>query len=251
MWVNRLRKFLDVAYKTNPKSPNAAAAQKFIESTFPEQSRRALLQLPVSSLSSIPLYDLLKGFDMDLSFSTKSADSKWPIADSAALELYGSYVAGTVAELCCDLVFVHHGANISDRKRRELKQAASKMGIALQTVNIARDIKVDSAIGRVYIPTDWLSDQDLSPEDVLQRPALPKMKKLRSKLLAKAFAIYDEARPAIEELPEEVRGPMRVAIESYMEIGRVLKDEDYLVTSGRATVPRLRRTLVAWRALYK
>ena len=42
---------------------------------------------------------------------------------------------------------------------------------------------------------------------------------------------------------------MRVAVESYMEIGRVLRQEDYEVKAGRATVPKLKRVRVAWQAL--
>jgi len=40
-----------------------------------------------------------------------------------------------------------------------------------------------------------------------------------------------------------------VAVESYMEIGRVLLQGDYQVKAGRATVPKLQRIKVAWRAL--
>ncbi|EHK97460.1 putative Bifunctional lycopene cyclase/phytoene synthase [Glarea lozoyensis 74030] len=42
---------------------------------------------------------------------------------------------------------------------------------------------------------------------------------------------------------------MRVAVECYMEIGRVLRGKGYVVKRGRATVPILRRLRVAWGAL--
>ena len=123
------------------------------------------------------------------------------------------------------------------------------MGIALQYVNIARDISVDASNGRVYIPTTWLKDEGLGPEDIIKEPTSSKAETLRQRLLDRAMDIYHEAKGAIEELPHEARGPMRVAVESYVEIGRVLREPGYKLKAGRATVPKLRRLRVAWKAL--
>lgn len=123
------------------------------------------------------------------------------------------------------------------------------MGIALQYVNIARDIIRDAAIGRVYIPTTWLKEFGLTPQDVLARPSSLKIDALRERLLKKAFGEYKEAYSALARLPVDARAPMRVAIESYMEIGRVLREAGYVVKEGKATVPKLRRIKVAWKAL--
>lgn len=86
---------------------------------------------------------------------------------------------------------------------------------------------------------------------VIKNPHSTRIEKLRSRLLDRAFEIYEEAREIIENLPEEVRGPIRVVVESYMEIGRVLRQGDYEVKAGRATVPKLKRIRVAWQALNK
>lgn len=248
--ISHLRTYLDLAYSSQPPNANNAKALEFIKSTFPKDTHHALLHLPVGYLSRQPLYDLLKGFEMDLKFSDESAKAHvWPVDSDSSLEQYGKYVAGTVAELCCELVFHHSGLQSSETEQRRTKKAAVEMGIALQTVNIARDIAVDAALGRVYIPTEWLEEQHITPQGILKDPSQPKALKLRSRLLAKAFAIYDKSKPALEELPSAARGPMRVAIESYMEIGRVLQHEGYTVKAGRATVPTWRRIWVAWKAL--
>jgi 15-cis-phytoene synthase/lycopene beta-cyclase len=125
------------------------------------------------------------------------------------------------------------------------------MGIALQYVNISRDIATDAAIGRVYLPTSWLKEAGLTPQDVLEKPDKPLIEKLRAKLLNKAFGVYKEAQPALAQLPYDARAPMRVAVESYMEIGRVLREKGYKVKEGKATVPKMRRLKVAWKALSK
>lgn len=198
--------------------------------------------LPTHLLSPQPLYDLLEGFKTDLEFSDEPR--KFPIADDKELELYGARVAGTVAELCIELVFHHSYSAGTAVKRDEIVAAGGRMGIALQCVNIARDIARDAVISRVYLPTTWLKEQDLTPEDVIKRPSGPKIEELRSKLLEKAFGIYQEAHFALARLPRDARAPMRVAIESYMEIGRVLQEKGYTVKEGKATVPKLRLSLI-------
>lgn len=175
--------------------------------------------------------------------------SRHPIKTEADLETYAARVAGTVAELCLELVYHHIETSSSASQRERLTKAGGRMGIALQYVNIARDIAVDTRIGRVYLPTSWLSENDLSPELVLEDPGSAKVDKVRSRLLDEAMRIYEETRGAIEQLPPEARGPMRVAVESYMEIGRALTEKNYRLKAGRATVPKMRRLKVAWHAL--
>lgn len=249
-WIERLRLFLDLSYARDQKQE----LRRFVAESFPTDSHQALLLLPTSYLSKPPLYGLLKGFEMDLQFGKDAAASGvsgWPIGTAQELDQYGVYVAGTVAELCIDVILHHHAEPDAMKKRAALKQAGCRMGVALQTVNISRDIAVDAQLGRVYIPSQWLVEVELTHEAVLAGEHPDKLASLRCKLLDYAFAIYEEARPAIEELPVDARGPMRVAIESYMEIGRVLRRKGYQVVPGRATVPRWRRLVVAWSALSK
>ena len=138
---------------------------------------------------------------------------------------------------------------MAKKQRKHIVQAGGRMGIALQYVNIARDISVDASNGRVYLPTTWLKEKGLTPEDIIKDPTGSQAETLRQRLLNSAFEIYDEAKGAIEQLPEEARGPMRVAVESYVEIGRVLRQPGYKLKAGRATVPKLKRLMVAWNAL--
>ena len=245
-WISNINHYLDLTF--GPTSPGKhGSVQEFIRSTFPVSTQSALLMLPTTYLSPTPLYELIKGFETDLQFSSHS--NTFPIQDEPSLSTYGAQVAGTVAESCLELVYYHTAAITPDAQRRKIVGAGGKMGIALQYVNIARDVAIDAADGRVYLPSTWLRQEDLSPRDVLKHPTHPQVEKLRQKLLDCAMAIYDEAKLAIEELPIEARAPMRVAVESYVEIGRVLRAPGYKVKAGRATVPRLRRLLVAWKAL--
>lgn len=242
-WIAKLQKFLELSY--GPHKP--AEVKAYIHENFPPSAHSALELVPTHILSDEALYELLEGFRTDVLFNSPGANGKtnFPIVEESDLEQYGFRVAGTIGMLCLDLVF-HHTAHGQDKAL--LFNAASEMGIALQFVNIARDVSVDAALKRVYLPTSWLKEEGLTPEDVIAEPTGPKIEMLRKRLLGKGFERYRASRPQMELIPGEARGPMTVAVESYMEIGRVLA-EGGLRVEGKATVPVLRRMGVVWKTL--
>ncbi|KAH6620191.1 Squalene/phytoene synthase-domain-containing protein [Boeremia exigua] len=241
-WIAHLNKFLDLAY-SGPRSRPALI--KYVFGHFPADTRSALVQLPTEKLSRKPLQDLLLGFDMDLAFDTASP----PITNEDDLKLYAERVAGTVAQMCIELIFRTYTTSLNRKEQHEVEIAGNSMGVALQYVNIARDIAVDAKIGRVYLPTTWLSEAGLTQKAVLEQPSGPRVESIRNRLLDNAFDLYNASKHSIEQLPSEAAGPIRVAVESYMEIGRTLRQKGYMVKAGRATVPKWRRLLVAWQTL--
>ncbi|KAI1339318.1 hypothetical protein F5Y15DRAFT_383946 [Xylariaceae sp. FL0016] len=250
-WIKKLTGFLDLVYTTDGvRSSSDKTVKDYIEQNFPESARSALELLPTSLLPKEPIYGLLDGFKMDLTF-TKST-GEFPINNESDLELYAERVASTVGELCLWLVFHHSTAKLPHDKELVLVQAAKTMGHALQYVNIARDIQVDADIGRVYLPTTLLKPQGLTQTDVLKDPNQIPVYRVREQLLSLAFKEYTRSRPVMNMLPSEIRGPLVVAVESYMEIGRVLEAQKWgesVPRKGRATVPRTRRIWVAWKNL--
>jgi 15-cis-phytoene synthase / lycopene beta-cyclase len=185
---------------------------------------------------------------MDLAFT----HAEFPIKNEADIRAYAHRVASTVGELCLWLVFRHSSVRLPEENESKLIQAAITMGHALQYVNIARDIQVDAEMGRVYLPTDWLSQEGLTPQDILASPRQLKVEVLRQRLLSLAFKEYERSRPTMNLLPDDIRGPLVVAVESYMEIGRVLREKSGIPSKtkrGRVTVPRFRRLWVAWKNL--
>jgi 15-cis-phytoene synthase/lycopene beta-cyclase len=263
-WVQKLKTYLDLSYgaikKTedgkiiHTKDANQGSATLYTVRNFPPNAQLTLLLLPTWRLAKEPLYELIKGFEMDLMFSNKSPSG--PIKTESDLDLYGARVAGTVALLCIQLVLYHHPGTPESQARR-LMSAGHDMGIALQYTNIARDLGVDARDGRCYVPPDWLKKEKLTPESFVNglKASAPedffvkKVETVRQRLLDRAFSFYRDSVGAIEELPRPARAPMRVAVESYMQIGRELQSPGYKVQAGRATVPKWKRILVAWRAL--
>ena len=240
-WIAQLSAFLDARYNTEVQKSFADVLDG-----FPPSTRLTLASLPTNILSRRPFDDLLCGFATDARFLA----GETPIADLPALEVYAARVAGTVAESCLELCFHHCPSQLSAADRAAVLSAGRTMGQALQLVNIARDVVTDAkTLRRVYLPATWLKERDLTARDILGDPTSEAVQALRQCLLDVAFRLYEEARPSIEMLPPGARAPMRVAVESYMEIGRTLRRPGYAVRAGRATVPAWRRLYVAWNAL--
>ncbi|RKF79817.1 Bifunctional lycopene cyclase/phytoene synthase [Golovinomyces cichoracearum] len=253
-WISKLTEFLDLSYADDQPDlfEKHYRIESFISENFPKSTRSALQLVPTRYLSCKPFYDLLEGFKTDVEF-LKARDGNFvdnfPIKDEHQLKLYAARVAGTIAELCLELVFYHGTSKITPAQQNRFLEAGRLMGVALQYVNISRDIEIDARIRRVYLPTVWAKEVNTSPEHILEQPFGPAVEKMRSRLLDKAFTIYQTARCDMAELPAEARAPLRVAVDSYMEIGRVIREKNYQLKKGRATVPIGRTIRVAWKSM--
>ncbi|TGZ78407.1 terpenoid synthase, partial [Ascodesmis nigricans] len=217
--LQNLRTFLTLSY--TPVS--ARKLHTFVHNTFPPWSHAALLSLPTKHLTLAPLLGLLDGFEIDLLFTSTSAT---PIKTTQDLDRYAHHVAGTVGTMFTQLVLAHSSSSHSpppdEKPSTALLQAADTMGIALQYINIARDIAKDALIGRCYIPASWLREHSLTPCDILQDPDLG-VKLARERFLMRAEGLYRETRGALRGLPVEARAGAVVAVEAYVDIGRRLR----------------------------
>lgn len=273
-WVAKLKMFLDLSYGAAEKKPdgtivrpgdkNQGAATLFVMQQFPEEAQLSLLLLPTQCLGKEPLYELLRGFEMDLAFDVSRKGAEGPIKSDADLDIYSARVAGTVALSCIQLALFHHGppAGTETEVQKRLMVAGHDMGIALQYINIARDLLVDARLGRSYVPPAWLKKEKLTPDSfvagLLKHGTdgsddggffAKKIVVIQGRLLDRAFELYWSNVGMIEKLPIEARGGMRVAVESYVQIGRTLREAKPRMKEGKATVPAWKRVMVAWKAL--
>lgn len=253
-WIQHFTHFLDVAYA---KQHDSAAMEKAL-APFPADAQSILRLLPVDKLPSRPLYELIDGFKMDLKFSDEKAQNTPVIQTEQDLERYATCVAAGVGELCLSLVYAHDpdkSMTSARANREECTEAGIKMGRVLQYINIVRDVTNDAKDGRCYIPHVWFTQ----PRDEMSASQeAQEVLQARKRILQTAFEGYAANRDAIEALPPYARGGIRVAVESYVEIGRVLRDRiarglplDFAGggKKGRASVPKLRRIWVGWRTM--
>jgi len=78
---------------------------------------------------------------------------------------YCYYVAGLVGLMLTDL-FLAYG-HVKERHHDQLRALAADFGLALQKVNILRDLRADLLEGRCYWPSEILERHGLSPATVL------------------------------------------------------------------------------------
>lgn len=164
----------------------------------------------VAARHAIPLeypLALLRGFAMDV--QAREYETLDDVLD------YAYHVAGVVGVMMAHIMGVRDEATL-DR--------ASDLGIAFQLTNIARDIRADAQIGRIYLPRCWLEEAGISATDVLSGGAD------RDRLFAVALRLLDAAEPyyrsaAIGEraLPPRCAWTIGAARRIYQGIGKEIR----------------------------
>ncbi|WP_052175177.1 phytoene/squalene synthase family protein, partial [Paracoccus sanguinis] len=120
---------------------------------------------------------------------------------------YAYHVAGVVGVMMARVMGVRDEAAL-DR--------ACDLGMAFQLTNIARDILDDAAIGRVYLPHDWLVG--LPPLGPGTTPS-PALHGAALRLLDLAEPYYASARAGLPALPLRAAWSIAAALRIYRQIG--------------------------------
>lgn len=149
-------------------------------------------------------------------------------ATLSELRDYSARVAATVGVMMCVLMRV--------RDPHALARAAD-LGVAMQLTNIARDVGEDAAAGRIYLPTDWLSEAGCPPEAFLADPRPdPQIRAIVARLLAEAERLYQRAEAGVRALPVDCRAGIFAARHIYAGIGTSV------ARAGHDSVTRRART---------
>ena len=97
---------------------------------------------------------------------------------------------------------------------------ACDLGLAFQLTNIARDIVEDAAIGRVYVPLQWLHTAGIPADELCEPRHRQALAGVASRLLAAADPYYASARAGLAALPVRSAWSVATARDVYREIGR-------------------------------
>ncbi|MBX7459653.1 phytoene/squalene synthase family protein [Qipengyuania huizhouensis] len=149
--------------------------------------------------------DVIGGFAMDATgFSPKNERD---------LLRYCYHVAGAVGIMMAHIMGV-------DPEDGETLDRANDLGIAFQLANISRDVVEDAAVGRVYIPADWLAEAGLAPGD----HALPENRFVLAGVMPRMIALMEKheaaARLGTKRLRFRSRWAVLAAANIYGAIGR-------------------------------
>lgn len=151
--------------------------------------QNALVEFPIAKND---LLDLVDGVERDLT------QTRYATFD--ALRVYCHGVAGTVGLACLPLFGL--GPDLH-------RTFAEKLGLAMQLVNIIRDVKTDALRGRIYLPQEDLARFGFGEAEVLAQVYNDNYRRMMVFQAERARAVFAEARAA---LPAESRRRARPAL---------------------------------------
>ena len=147
----------------------------------------------------------LEGFRLDA--------EGWRPQDGADLVRYCHHVAGVVG---CMMAVV---MGVPGEDEATLQRAAD-LGIAFQLANIARDVADDHAIGRCYLPIQWMEQAGVDSTDPLNPERRDALLAIVRRITDLALAYERSAEPGIARLPLRSRWAVLSAKSIYGGIGR-------------------------------
>lgn len=176
--------------------------------------------------------ELIEGMAMDVQ-GTRYANLR-------ELLLYCYRVAGTVG------LMMSHVMGLRDESA--LKHAAD-LGIAMQLTNIARDVTEDAAMGRIYLPLDWLDEANIAPDDIAAPANREKLAVITVRLLREAERYYRSGDAGLWYLSFRSACAVSAARHVYSEIGSLLLKRGARAWDQRSYVTGSRKLWVVLRGV--
>ncbi|NML16854.1 phytoene/squalene synthase family protein [Azohydromonas caseinilytica] len=159
----------------------------------------------------------LRGFRMDV-----QGEHYETLSDTL---LYCYRVAGVVGLMMARVMGTRDAATL-DR--------ACDLGLAFQLTNIARDIVEDAAIGRIYVPLQWLHTAGIPPEEVGEPRHRAALAGVAARVVAAADPYYASALLGLGALPVRSAWSVATARGVYREIGRKVRQRGAQAWDARA-----------------
>jgi phytoene synthase len=159
-------------------------------------------------------------------------------------DLYG-YMHGSAAVIGAMMLPVL-GARHPDARAR-----ATDLGIAFQLTNFLRDVAEDWDRGRIYLPLEDLARFDLSEDDFRRRQVTRQLRGLLAFEIDRTRALYRRAEEGWGMLAPRSQVCIRIAHRLYGEILDRIEAADHEVFTYRASVPLLRKLVVAGREVLR
>ena len=159
-----------------------------------------------------------------------------------ALIIYCYQVAGTVGLMVCDIFGV---------KDKKMRYFAIDLGIAMQLVNISRDIYEDSVRNRIYLPESLIGKN--LPEEIADptKKTAAKIDVARKKMINLANIYFASASQAIDHLPRGTALAVKLASALYQQIGYQLIQTQYQHKEKRCYVSNFSKLLITLKVIAK
>ena len=168
---------------------------------------------------------VLDGMDLDV-----AEDIVAP--DLATLDLYCDRVASAVGRLSIKVFGMDEGPGFD---------LAHHLGRALQLTNILRDIDEDAAIGRLYLPREYLQEMDCCRSlDVQAIVNKPQIDAVCRKVAAQAHHHYDQAQRILSARPKGRIKTPRLMGAVYSQILSASEAQGFAAPRRRVSLPKSR-----------
>ena len=163
-------------------------------------------------------HDLISGAEMDLTVASYATFDR--------LSEYCYRVAGTVG-LTCLYVF-----GFRDPRSPDL---AERLGLAFQLTNIIRDVRADFEMGRVYLPDEDIERFGCAHEE-LRGPVLPQLRELLAFEAERAWRLYEEGAPLVDQVDADSRATLAALIRTYSTLLARIEEREFDVFSSRVSL---------------
>jgi phytoene synthase len=173
---------------------------------------------------------ILEGMTMDLRQSR--------YLDYPALKRYAHLVAGVVGEISAS-VFGYSDPRTIDY--------ADRLGLALQLINVIRDVGDDARRGRVYIPLDELQRFGVRAADLLAGRYVEGFVPLMRLQAERARATYREALDLLPAADRRAQRPGLIMGAIYATLLEEIERANFQVLHQRIALTPLRKLWIAWR----
>jgi phytoene synthase len=203
------RKVDDIADSDGPRDERLAALQQWrddIDALYRGQPPARLADYVASvkrfGLQRADFLAIVDGMEMDV-----PQDIRAP--DLATLDLYCDRVASAVGRL---------SVRVFGLPQEDGIQLAHHLGRALQLANILRDIDEDAALGRLYLPREWLHDAGIIETDPLEVASDPRVPKVCAPLVERARMHFAKSDEIMARNPRRVVRAPRIMSKYYSSI---------------------------------
>jgi phytoene synthase len=159
-------------------------------------------------------------------------------ADFARLRRYCHLVAGVVGEMSASVFGLSDPATL---------EYARQLGLALQLINIIRDVGEDARRGRIYLPQEDLQRFEVSAADLLSARYGPGFEPLMRFQAERAKAVYDAAIATLPAADRKAQRPGLIMGAIYAALLEELARARFQVLHQRIALTPLRKLLIAWR----
>lgn len=174
-------------------------------------------------------HELISGMEMDL--------QKKKYSNFNELSLYCYRVASTVGLLTIEIL---------GYKNPDTHDYAHNLGIALQLINILRDVKEDAARGRIYIPQDELQKFAVTENMLVNGQSNDNTRQLFEFQAQRAEDYYNKAFSALSQADRYSQRTGIIMAEIYHELLKKIKANDYPVLHHRIKITKLKKLWIAW-----